>query len=554
LAQLKYLRGKSSSLNLPILYIATFVTRVAFGIIVVAFPKYVMADSFTTGIVLAIYPIFEAMSAVPVGQYIDQHGRKKMMILGLTSITILTILLGFNRDTLFITIVHGLMGFSAAAVTVSTLTMIVDLTRKQDRGAGMGFFDLSNIAGYAGGILIGTWLMSIFMNNLGYVFYSTAILLLLATLFAKVFLIEPPHQIIKSSLSLNFLKTLSWKVKSLLPIWFALTTLVGIAFFIPKALSEEGFSSGESGLLLFGGAASMGIGAALFGRISDKIGREKTAIFGVIGMLLLLPTLALALSPVTNPQFPHLGSYIFAIGPFALLSSALVPSILALVGDTTKSNLRGSAMGLYSLMLALGLAIGNIVAGYSNQIGGLVTVLYVGEFIFLIAITLSLLLFRLNRNDDKNVLTNSQPHSKYFSFNYWQRFMKFNLVGLIGVAVNELILILLAGQGMYYLFSGILAVEVAILSNFILNDAWTFKDRRSGHMLVRLLRFNSLMLIGLLINLIILFFITEYVGLHFTVSNLIGIGIASIARYFLSLKWAWLKPPKNPLVIKEQLR
>ena len=205
-------------------------------------------------------------------------------------------------------------------------------------------------------------------------------------------------------------------------------------------------------------------------------------------------------------------------------------------------------------MLALGLAIGNIVAGYSNQIGGLVTVLYVGEFIFLIAITLSLLLFRLNRNDDKNVLTTSQPHSKYFRFNYWQRFMKFNLVGLIGVAVNELILIILAGQGMYYLFSGILAVEVAILSNFILNDAWTFKDRRSGHILVRLLRFNSLMLIGLLINLIILFFITEYVGLHFTVSNLIGIGIASIARYFLSLKWAWLKPPNNPLVIKEQLR
>ena len=45
------------------------------------------------------------------------------------------------------------MGFSAAAVTVSTLTMITDLTKKSYRGAGMGIFDLANIGGYAGGIL-----------------------------------------------------------------------------------------------------------------------------------------------------------------------------------------------------------------------------------------------------------------------------------------------------------------------------------------------------------------------------------------------------------------
>src|SRR3972149_895392 len=126
-----------------------------------------------------------------------------------------------------------------------------------------------------------------FESNPAYVFYSTSLILLAASAAVLVLLAEPLRELQQGPLSLNFIKNLSWNVKSLLPIWFALTTLLGIAFFIPKALSEAGFSTSSSGLLLFGAAAGMGIGAVIFGRISDKIGREKTVVIGAIGMLIL---------------------------------------------------------------------------------------------------------------------------------------------------------------------------------------------------------------------------------------------------------------------------
>ena len=383
------------ALDLPTLYLVTFLTRLGFGVIVIAFPHYVIADSLVTGVVLSIYPIFEAVSAAPTGMYVDRHGRKRVLLFGLASITILTFLIGLSRNTLYIAVIHGVMGVSAAAIIVSTLAMITDLTKISDRGVGMGLFDLANIAGYAGGIVIGTALYTTFEANPNYVFFATATLLLTATILAKMLVIEPPHDQLTAPLTFNFFKALSWKIKSLLPLWFALTTLVGIAFFMPKALSLGGFTVGESGLLLFFGVAGLGIGATIFGRISDKIGREKTMWIGIVGMLILLPTLALSLSPETNPNYPKFGAYLYVIAPSALMVSALVPSILALVGDTARSTLRGSAMGLYSLMLSLGIAVGNVIGGAASQTGGLAAILYVAEGLFLAAVILTLLLKRL---------------------------------------------------------------------------------------------------------------------------------------------------------------
>ncbi len=134
---------------------------------------------------------------------------------------------------------------------------------------------------------------------------------------------------------------------------------------------------------------------------------------------------------------------------------------------------------------------------------------------------------------------------KMLTLNYWMRFIKFNIVGLTGIFVNQGILMLLTSLGLYYLYSGIIAIEVSIISNFFLNDVWTFRDRRSGHILKRLVKFNILMLIGLVINLLILYALTELASLHYTISNLFGIGIASIARYLMSIKWAWLQPQRK---------
>nr|WP_306441453.1 glycosyltransferase [Halomicronema hongdechloris] len=90
------------------------------------------------------------------------------------------------------------------------------------------------------------------------------------------------------------------------------------------------------------------------------------------------------------------------------------------------------------------------------------------------------------------------------------RFLKFALVGLSGVVVDMAVLYLLHGAlGLALTRSKILAAEVAILNNFLWNDAWTFADisvRQLGRAarLKRLLKFNAICLAGLVLNVLVL--------------------------------------------------
>jgi dolichol-phosphate mannosyltransferase len=123
------------------------------------------------------------------------------------------------------------------------------------------------------------------------------------------------------------------------------------------------------------------------------------------------------------------------------------------------------------------------------------------------------------------------------------RFFKFLGVGLSGVVVNEGILWLLTElTGMKYYVSSVFAIEASIISNFILNDRFTFYDRhtgRTGSFFKRLLKFNLTCAAGAVIQYGILIVLTEVAGLNYLLSNLIGILIAFIWNYVLSLIWTW---------------
>lgn len=119
------------------------------------------------------------------------------------------------------------------------------------------------------------------------------------------------------------------------------------------------------------------------------------------------------------------------------------------------------------------------------------------------------------------------------------RFLKFCAVGASGLIVNEGLLWLLAGlAGLFYLASGAIAIETSILTNFILNDLWTFKKERKGRYIARLGRFNLARIFALGLNFGALWLFT-WLGLHYLVSNLIGIALATIFTYLTSLLWVW---------------
>jgi putative flippase GtrA len=85
------------------------------------------------------------------------------------------------------------------------------------------------------------------------------------------------------------------------------------------------------------------------------------------------------------------------------------------------------------------------------------------------------------------------------------RLARFLAVGASGVVVNLGTLALLAGLlGVREVLASALAIEVSILWNFVLNDAFTYRDRNAGAEAARagrLLRFNLVSLVGLGIQL-----------------------------------------------------
>ncbi len=123
------------------------------------------------------------------------------------------------------------------------------------------------------------------------------------------------------------------------------------------------------------------------------------------------------------------------------------------------------------------------------------------------------------------------------------RFFKFCLVGASGILVNEgLLWILTEFGGLVLQVSSAISIESSIISNFMLNDFFTFRDRRSKGaraFLYRLVRFNVVSLAGLLLNLGLLWLFTQVFGVYYLVSNLIGIALAFLLNYGINTLWTW---------------
>lgn len=125
----------------------------------------------------------------------------------------------------------------------------------------------------------------------------------------------------------------------------------------------------------------------------------------------------------------------------------------------------------------------------------------------------------------------------------WKKIIKFGLVGASGIVVNTAILYGLTEYlGLYYMISSVFAIEAAIITNFILNDTWTFDGANKSHMEKRWKRFVSFQVVsvcGVIINLAVLFALTEFAGIYYIVSNIAGIFIAFIWNFLVNRHFTW---------------
>lgn len=121
-------------------------------------------------------------------------------------------------------------------------------------------------------------------------------------------------------------------------------------------------------------------------------------------------------------------------------------------------------------------------------------------------------------------------------------FIKFVIVGFIGVGVNlGAFTALYNGFKVNKFIASPLAIEISIVSNFLLNNYWTFKKRNvDGSTGIKGLKFNIVSIAALTISYATFITFSKIVpNLPPQVSQLLGIIPATLVNYFLNSYWTF---------------
>src|SRR5207253_3163273 len=105
--------------------------------------------------------------------------------------------------------------------------------------------------------------------------------------------------------------------------------------------------------------------------------------------------------------------------------------------------------------------------------------------------------------------------------------------------------------GIYYLVSAILATFGSSSWNFLGAETWVFAHRRSDRSVAaRYVRFLSLNLALLVARVPMLWVLTDLIGIHYAVSNLITLVAIFALRIGLADGWIWREGPFAAIQIK----
>jgi putative flippase GtrA len=117
--------------------------------------------------------------------------------------------------------------------------------------------------------------------------------------------------------------------------------------------------------------------------------------------------------------------------------------------------------------------------------------------------------------------------------------LKFNTVGAIGMVVQLAALALFkSALGLNYLLATAMAVESAVLHNFIWHERWTWLERtkkNASGIFGRLVRFHLANgLISVVGNLLLTWLLVSQLNLHYFVANVIAIATCAILNFLAS--------------------
>ena len=130
-----------------------------------------------------------------------------------------------------------------------------------------------------------------------------------------------------------------------------------------------------------------------------------------------------------------------------------------------------------------------------------------------------------------------------------KRFLKFCVVGTTGFSVNLGFFWLLTRIAhLYDLVALIIALEISILSNFALNDLWTFRDKRTGGLkalVVRAVKFNMVSSGAVAIYYAVYTPLTRLLEVYDLLALLFAVFVGLVWNFMMNFLWTWKTESKR---------
>jgi len=123
----------------------------------------------------------------------------------------------------------------------------------------------------------------------------------------------------------------------------------------------------------------------------------------------------------------------------------------------------------------------------------------------------------------------------------WKRPAKFAMVGAMGVVVQLAMLHEVEKAGAGYLVATAIAVETAVLHNFLWHQTFTWADRERSGIGSRLLRFHlSNGFISMTGNILFMAAFVSGLGMKLVIANLLSITLCCLANFLASDRWVFV--------------
>ena len=149
---------------LAVLFLAVFIDLLGFGIIIPVLPYWNTAlngTNTTYSVILSIYSLMQFIFAPIWGRISDKHGRRPIILTGISGSIISFLLLSFTSSVAMLIISRALQGMFTAATLPTAQAFISDTTTGEDRAKGFGLIGAAFGLGFAIGPGVGGGLFAL---------------------------------------------------------------------------------------------------------------------------------------------------------------------------------------------------------------------------------------------------------------------------------------------------------------------------------------------------------------------------------------------------------